>query len=203
MKIRDFFWPLLEKAEKKQYKDFSSKQIKLRDSNIKIAFELLLKNVEDEKERLKIIESKSATFIWILSISITILFYFSKFIFQPAFEDIYGYAYNSILFLILILILLYSFRSVFFSLQALRRKAYYQTDYQDLVDENNSSEYMKKIMSKTINNLNRNSETINEKVDYLTLSQEYFLRAIFSIIVFELIIMFNQLLNYIIKICGN
>lgn len=198
--IRDFFWPILDRIKhKKSIETIYPSKIKLKDQKLNIAFELIIRNVEEEKERLRNIESKSTTFILILGLSITILFSFSKLNFQPAFQNEYTYVYNIIVFILLILILLYSFRSVFFAVKVLQRKIYFELDYKDLINCDDKKNYRKLIMSKIINNLNRNSKTINEKVDYLTLSQMYFLRAIFSILFLGLIIIINQLLYYLIS----
>ncbi len=189
-KIRDFFWPILDSEEENVDKDITIDQIKIKDSNIETAYDLIQKEIDAEEKRNRNVETKSTTFIWILGLSITILFSFSKFLFPFRINGIIDYIYHVFSFLALILILLYAFRSVIYAAKALKRRVFHSLGFKDFNISENHSKYMQKIITQIVNNNKKNSKTINEKVDCMVLSQEYFLRSIFSILILGILVLF-------------
>ena len=129
-KIRGLFWPLLEPENiNNDEKTISSEDILVEESDdLKITFELTLKDYDSENERRKSVESKSIIFIGIISLITTILLAISKDYFLK--ENII-YDVNSILLIAIIIIYtVYLARTLWFSVKCLERGAYYTINYE-------------------------------------------------------------------------
>lgn len=175
-KIREFIWPLLEPENiNEDTKKINSKKILIKEpDNLKVAFELVIKNYDAENERRKSVESKSIIFIGTISLITTILITISKDFFLK--ENI-KYDANSILFIATVIIyIVYLTRTLWFSVKCLERRAYHTINY-DLYNKSDD-EYLKCVIAELSTIINKNHKVINEKVDFMVMAQEYFKRAI-------------------------
>ena len=190
-KVREFFWPLLE-GESTKTNNIILSEIKIEKENLKIAFDLAIKYFNYEEDRNKNIESKSIVFISILGITITLLTAFTNaklFDFKIVFIRII----SIITIILLVLILLYSIRSIYFSCKVLKRKNFKLVGFNDFNINGKEEKYLKKLIVMLINYTNNNSLIINEKVDFMTMSQEYFTRAVVVIFLYSIIMLIKSL----------
>lgn len=183
--IREFFWPPLDPlpTNRKKPEEISINDIDVPDENIETTYSLALSYYKQEEERKSSVESKSTIFIGTLGVTITIILAVAKLL-----SDSFTFN-NSFLLTMLVFVSLYLCRSLWFSIKALERKEYHCLNYNDFVTSKNSS-YLKGLIVKLINNTNKNSITINEKVDYMTMAQEYFKRAVVTIIIYNFFFLF-------------
>jgi len=80
-------------------------------------------------------------------------------------------------------------RTVWFSLKTLERKAYYSISINDFLIGEKNDDYFKKLISDITNKVRKNSIVINEKVDNMTMAQEYFKRAIVIVSFYSFVIL--------------
>jgi|GEM_PF-5122818 hypothetical protein len=74
-------------------------------------------------------------------------------------------------------------------IKAIEVRNYYQPSLQDFITKNTSNtSYKKKVITTLVNRTLYNFKTTNLKVDYLNMAQAYFKRAIFSTVIFVLLI---------------
>lgn len=178
--IREFFWPILKppneenKAEKQDY------DIKITgEKGLKELFELSKYSYEEEKERMKTVESKSIAFISSIGLLTAIVSLISKNVIDTI-------STNLIIFILYILniivLMLYIVRTVYFSVKTLERKQYHRIRSQEYI---NKKYYpLKLIIKKVLEIINLNSKTINNKVDMMVMSQEYFKRTLVTLFIF-------------------
>jgi hypothetical protein len=194
-KIREFIWPLLEPENiNKNTKKINSKKILIKEpDNLKVAFELVIKNYDAENERRKSVESKSIIFIGTISLITTILITISKDFFLK--ENI-KYDANSILFIATVIIyIVYLTRTLWFSVKCLERRGYHTINY-DLYNKSDD-EYLKCVIAELSTIINKNHKVINEKVDFMVMAQEYFKRAIILLAAYPILHIVMSLLQKI------
>lgn len=191
--IREFFWPILEKAEmSKDLKEIDENSILYKKKeDIDDLYDLTRKNIEEEEDRIKTIETKSIVFIGSIGLSISILSLFSKNIFEDNLNGLNIYHY--ILIFSYIVMLIYFIRVGYFCIKALERKAYHRISSVDYIKYDTFNK--KKIISDMLNNISKNYVPINDKVDMMTMSQEYFKRAMMTLFLFIIILFGNILFN--------
>lgn len=172
--LREFFWPLLEKEEPLKFEELTKDKILVDNSFLPEAFRYALDCYNREEERRKGIESKSSLFIGTISVvTSVILGVASIFVKENDFDMTV-----SILVFLLFILTLYMSRTVWFSIKALERKNYYSISVSDFLIKSAKEEYYIDLIVKIANKIERNAITINNKVDNMTMAQEYFKRAI-------------------------
>jgi hypothetical protein len=165
--IREAIWPLLEGDEVK-YQHIELPNI--IDEKLKaISIDLCKLMHEEQRERIKAIESKSVIFIAIFGSIITVLSLILKDLLTSA-KDILGYAIIALFSIITI----YSSRILYFAIRAIQRRNY-SVIHEDVFINRNENE----IIQKLINVLKDNYNAINSKVDDMTMAQEYIKRIIY------------------------
>ena len=179
---------ILVSKSKKNYKKISIDDISILDKDINITYNLALSYFEKEEERKNSIESKSTIFIGTLGVTITIILAISKLLSENFTFN------NAFLLTILVLVSLYLCRAVWFSIKVLERRSYNCLSHKDFVT-NENKQYLKGLIVKLVNATNNNSSIINEKVDYMTMAQEYFKRAIVTIIICNFLFLFFYIIN--------
>tara|TARA_Y100001968_G_C19373705_1_gene726441 strand:- start:1084 stop:1491 length:408 start_codon:yes stop_codon:yes gene_type:complete len=80
-------------------------------------------------------------------------------------------------------------RTIWFALKTLERKAYFSISINDFLISEKEDDYFKRLIVEISNKINQNSIVINEKVDNMTMAQEYFKRAIIVVSIYSLIIL--------------
>lgn len=172
--LREFFWPLLEKEEPLKFEELTKDKILVDNSFLPEAFRYTLDCYNREEERRKGIESKSSLFIGTISVvTSVILGVASIFVKENDFDMTV-----SILVFLLFILTLYMSRTVWFSIKALERKNYYSISVSDFLIKSAKEEYYIDLIVEIANKIERNAITINNKVDNMTMAQEYFKRAI-------------------------
>ncbi len=187
--IREFIWPLLEKGENSDIKKLEFTEIEVDQKHLEQTLKYAIDYYESELQRMKSIEGKSSLFIGIISVLTSIILGATTVL---AKEN----SFSLILFFlitILVLLALYMSRTVWFSLKTLERRSFHTISINDFLINDKGNDYYKKLIAGITNKTRKNSIIINEKVDNLTMAQEYFRRAIFIIILYAFTILFYYL----------
>lgn len=179
-KIREFFWPLLEKSVQLKIKETIVQDIKIESQNIKKALDFSIKIYDAELTRNSSIETKASLLISTLSITTTIILALTTILVKKQIFDFI----NIMSFVFLFLLIVYFLRTVWFAIKALERKPFHTFYYNDINLEGNEDDYNKELLVKIINKIERNSSVINSKVDNMVMAQEYFKRAIVTLFIY-------------------
>ncbi|MAN28213.1 MULTISPECIES: hypothetical protein [Mesonia] len=183
--VREFFWPLLEKEEIKPRSRLEKNDINVDNRHLEETLKYAIENYKSEEERRKNIESKSSLFISIISVVTAIILGVTTVLIKV--ND-----FNFILLIlifILFLLSVYMSRTIWFALKTLERKAYFSISINDFLISEKEDDYFKRLIVEISNKINQNSIVINEKVDNMTMAQEYFKRAIIVVSIYSLIIL--------------
>jgi hypothetical protein len=184
-KIREFFWPLLEKEDIPEPVSISPEDINVNENHFEKTLEYAIKDYESEEERRKLIESKSSLFIGTISVVTTVMIGVTSILVK-----INDFNHSiSILVFLLFLITIYMARTVWFSVKVLERSKYFAISIDDFLIKDEGVDYYKKLISEITNKIRKNSVTINSKVDNMTMAQEYFKRAIIVVVVYSFAIL--------------
>jgi disulfide bond formation protein DsbB len=183
--IREFFWPLLEKGEAQKIQKLEPNEIKVENKHLEQTLKYALDFYESEAQRKKTVEGKSSLFISIISVITSIILGVTTVLVKTNDFSVV------LLFLIFLLFVLsiYMSRTVWFSLKTLERKAYYSISINDFLIGEKNDDYFKKLISDITNKVRKNSIVINEKVDNMTMAQEYFKRAIVIVSFYSFVIL--------------
>ena len=172
--VREFFWPLLEKGEPPTFEELIKDNILVDNSFLPEVFRYTLDCYNREEERRKGIESKSSLFIGTISVVTSVILGVASILVK---ENNFDMTVSILVFLLFILTL-YMSRTVWFSIKALERKNYYSISVSDFLIKSAKEEYYIELIVEIANKIERNAITINNKVDNMTMAQEYFKRAI-------------------------
>lgn len=185
--VREFFWPLLEKDEV----DFRSNEnqeaieLNISDENLEEAFKLKSKIFDAEEDRRKSIESKAALFISTISIATSLVVAANTLITS---NNDYSIPIK-VSVIISFILSVYGVRTVWFSIKTLERGAYDVLNFNDINFSGTKPLYYKHLIQELNRKVIRNQSTINRKVDFFTLAQEYYKRAIILICIYSLLVM--------------
>jgi hypothetical protein len=179
--IREFFWPLLEKGEPQVVEQLSKDKLNIKNENVEKVLEFAIKNYESEDARKSIVESKASLFIGTISVVTSVIIGVTSLLFKAEGFSVFLCPMVFVLFILTI----YMARTVWFSVQTLERKAYHTISPEDFLIAGKKSKYYKNMIIGVINKTRRNSITINSKVDSMTMAQEYFKRAIVTIVFYS------------------
>jgi len=185
--IRELFWPLLEKAKESEISTVSQEDVNLKsEDDIKIAFELAQKIYNDEQDRNKTIETKSVVFVGSIGFVIAIIIGITNFLLSG--QNVYFNAITAGIVLVTIVLIAYLVRSSWYSIKALTRQKFQVLRFDDIIKHDKN--YLKQIIAKIINSSKENSKIINLRVDYMTMAQEYYKRAIVTLFIYCLFVFF-------------
>ena len=177
--IREFFWPLLENSQE-QETTVKDEEIEINKSRVQEVFKNIYDCYKEEEERRKTVESKSSLFIGTITVAGSIVIgATSNFIKGDKFD-----LWTFLLILLLVILTLYITRTIWFSIKALERKTYYSVSSTDYFNKD-----QKQLIKEVIAGIKKNEKVTNEKVDNMTLAQEYFKRAIIVIASYSLAIL--------------
>ena len=184
--IREFFWPLLEgSSESIEDNEEEDLDLIISDDNLEEAFKLNLRIYDGEKDRRKGIETKASLFISTISVATSIVVAANTLITR-------NQEFNlqiKISVLITFILSLYAVRTVWFSIKTLERGSYSVLDIQDINIGGDKPQYYKNLIQSLQRKTTKNQTQINSKVDYFTLAQEYYKRAIIVICVYAFLIL--------------
>lgn len=187
-KIREFFWPLLEKGDIQKITPLTKKDIVVNDENIQKVLDYAMKIYESELGRNAAIETKASLFISSLAIITSVVLAITTTLIGQN-------GFSSVLFLLICLLFLltiYVLRTVWFAVKVHERKPFHTFYLNDILIKGDEKEYSKELITSIVNKIKKNSLIINSKIDNMVMAQEYFKRAIItlSIYSFFLIIFF-------------
>lgn len=186
--IRESVWPLLEPINPELPHKISTEDINLtKDENIKMAYDWAIKYYENEEKRSSSIDGKLTIFIGTVGFLITILLTITKDL-KVVLE--FQALVNVVAFSVIII---YLCRVVWFAIKGLQAGTYHTIGSSDFIS--GDVNYQKQLIVKLVNYTNKNSNVVNRKVDYMTMAQAYFKRAICSIGLYAVFI----ILYYIAK----
>lgn len=193
--IREFFWPLLEKADEPESKIQELTEEAICTPDFQGTLQQAIKLYETESKRNQTIEQKSSIFIGTISvvtsiaIGITTLF---------ANSDEFSF-FSYTLFFLLFVFIIYISRTLWFSLKTLERKTFCTISIEDFLLAESDENYYKKTILKISKKVKENYKVINEKVDNMTMAQEYFKRSIVVIFIYAFLIFIYYSLEFL---CG-
>ena len=186
--IYNILWPHLEsKNNSMQLKDISGKEIS-DNADLSSLLEISKASYDDETNRMHQIESKTTIFIGLVSVlaSVVIGFISGKF-------DYLNFNLN-LQSIILILFVVYMMMTLFNTIRSLRKIQFFKldpTEYLNLDKE----KVLKQEIADYIMASRRNNISINTKVDYMTLAQDFFLRALITFCSLPIVMLLDKVLN--------
>lgn len=189
--IRECIWPLLDPLEEIKPKEIKVEDCKWEENEeIDLMLNYIEKYSASEDSRKSQVESKATIFIGIFGVVITVLLNLVKDIIVKD-TSTANNGSSIVVVLVMILAIIYLCRAIWFSIKTLERRRYYSFGFPDFMFI--KSEIKKKqIIVKQYNNLKKNQLEINLKVDYMTMAQEYFKRAIIVVAGFSILILINE-----------
>lgn len=190
--IREVFWPLLDPLEKSNVKQIKIEDCKFSDDEIEMELKYLEDNKNSEDNRRKEVESKATIFIGTFAVANTVLINLAKeFVFNSNLKN------GLLSFIVVILIsltIVYLCRAIQFAIKALKRRKYCVLGFPDfmLMEEEDKK---KRIFVDLYNSIKINQKEINIKVDYMMMAQEYFQRAVSTVLVLTLVFVGSFILH--------
>jgi hypothetical protein len=192
--VREFVWPLLEPLELSQPKQISQEDCKWGEDETDMILEYIEKYQQSEENRKKDVESKSTIFIGTFGVAITVLISLIKDIISST--EPYS-IFKLVLVSTMILAIIYLCRAVWFSIKVLERRKYYVFTFPEFMLKS-TWDKKRQIIIRKYNNVKRNQDEINIMVDYMTMAQEYFKRAIAVVAIFSSTLLISYLISYTI-----
>lgn len=183
-KVREFFWPLLEKGSTQQVENLAEQDISVDISHLPKILEYTLNCYYQEDERRKNIEDKASLFIGTISVVTSILLGVTSILVK---ENSFDIAIAILVFLLFILTL-YMARAVWFSVKTLEKKNYFSISIDLFLINSTNETYYKQLISRVTHIIRKNTIIINNKVDNMTMAQEYFKRAIVIVAIYSFVI---------------
>lgn len=193
-KLREFIWPLLESIDKITPKEINLDDYNWSNEELDLMLNYIEKYSENEEKRKNQVETKAAVFIGTFGISITILLNLIKEFLFSNLKHFNNYNIKIGILFFIVLAIIYLCRSVWFSIKTLERRIYHTFGFPEfMLAEDKIENKKKQIIIKKYNNAKKNQEEINLKVDYMTMAQAYFKRAIIVSVGIGLFIFINEL----------
>lgn len=178
--IREIFWPILEPLENSPIKKIQIDDCKFLDEEIDMVLKYLEDNKCSEDNRRKEVESKATIFIGTFSVANTVLINLAKeFVFNANQKN--GILSAIVVFLISLTII-YLCEAIQYAIKAVKRRNYHVLGFPEfmLTEETDKK---KKIFVDLYNSIKINQKEINIKVDYMMMAQEFFQRAVATVLV--------------------
>lgn len=198
--IRECIWPLLEPLEEIKPKEVKVEDCNWKENDIDLMLNYIEKYSASEDSRKSQVESKATVFIGIFGVVITVLLNLVKDIIVKDTSSTNNGIKIAIV-LVIIPAIIYLCRAIWFSIKTLERRRYYSFGFPDFMFID--SEIKKKqIIVKQYNDIKKNQLEINLKVDYMTMAQEYFKRAIIVVSVFSILIFVIEVILINFNIIG-
>lgn len=189
--FREFVWPLLDTLEVKTPRKIIEADCKWNEDETDIMLEYAEKYQESEEDRKKAVESKSTIFIGAFGVAVSVLLRLIKDMVSNNSEQLTPV--KLVLICLMTLSIIYLCRAIWFAIKTLERQKYHNIGFPDFM-LSDCAEKKKLLIIEHYNNINRNHDVINIKVDYMTMAQEYFKRAIVSVALFSVIVVSNYML---------
>lgn len=184
--MREFFWPLLEKGEmNKSSTLYTVDELVIDESNLDLALSSVVKIFESEEDRKRIVETKSSIFIGTISVITSVILGVTTVLVT---KTNFNFIIVSLV-VLLFVITIYMSRTIWYSILALQRRTYFSLSLEDYINAGNNVSYKRELICKIANKIQMNYSTINAKVDNMTMAQEYFKRAIISVVIYAVLVL--------------
>lgn len=190
----DFLWPMLgPKDDAKQPEDGAKKSNNITEKdckfidqeNIDQAIEIALYCTKNENERRTSVENKAAMLIGSFSLAVTILISLIKdFILHI---DEYPIFLVSVVVVSICIVIVYLCRAALYAIDALARKGYKTLDISQFLYSGNPK-YKEELFIILKNNLTENYICVNQKVDSMTMAQEFFKCAVRMVFILAILL---------------
>lgn len=191
--IRELIWPLLKPPKERSPRKISETDCIWNDNETEMILQYVEKYYESEENRKKEVESKSTIFIGTFGVATAVLINLTK---DMIFNNTVSHTpFRLLLIFMMTLAIIYLCRAIWFSIKALERRRYYAIGFPNYMI-NDSNDKKKQIIIQQYNNTKKNQNEINIKVDYMTMAQEYFKRAIVVVALFSCIVLISYILSY-------
>jgi len=181
-KTREFFCPLLEKGEIQEIKLLTVDDIIVDDKNIQKTLDYSMKIYESELARNSAIEAKASLFISSLAIITSVVLAITTTLIGQN-------GFNSVLFILILLLFfltIYVLTTVWFAVKVHERKSFNTFYHSDILKSGDENEYSRKLICTIVNKTKKNAVIINSKIDNVVMAQEYFKRAIITLLIYSL-----------------
>lgn len=192
-KVREFFWPILDSDDDVKVESINQNDCKFSNSDLDLELEYIEKRKESEENRKKQVESKAIIFIGTFGVATMILINLAKELIVNS--DIKTTGFNLLVMASICVTIVYLCRSILFAIKTLERKKYFVLGFPKFM-LTDCDDKKKKIFIEQYNNIENNSKVINEKVDYMTMAQLYFKRAIWSVLGLTIILFLTSCIVY-------
>ena len=189
--FREFIWPLLDALEEHDPREICEKDCNWNEDEIDVILEYAEKYQESEEKRNKDVESKSTIFIGTFGVAATVLISLIKDMISNNSESLTHI--KLLLICMMTLSIIYLCRAIWFSIKVLERRNFHTIGFPDFM-LSNCADKKKQLVINHYNKTKRNHDVINIKVDYMTMAQEYFKRAIVVFAIFSGIVLLNYIL---------
>ncbi|UUW08361.1 hypothetical protein NLG42_19905 [Flavobacterium plurextorum] len=180
-RIREFFWPLLDKVEPKTLKIYTLEDINVNNENIDKVLDLTQRTFDEELSRSSSVETKSSLFIGTLSVVTSVVIAVTTALIN---KNDFSISLLSIVVLLFVLIV-YMIRTIWFSIKVLERRSFHTMHHNNYLLGDEKIEFSKKLIVQLINKTNQNTDTANSKVNNMVMAQEYFKRAIIVLLLYS------------------
>lgn len=180
-RIREFFWPLLNKVEPKTLKIYTLEDINVNNENIDKVLDLTQRTFDEELSRSSSVETKSSLFIGTLSVVTSVVIAVTTALIN---KNYFSISLLSIVVLLFVLIV-YMIRTIWFSIKVLERRSFHTMHHNNYLLGDEKIEFSKKLIVQLINKTNQNTDTANSKVNNMVMAQEYFKRAIIVLLLYS------------------
>jgi len=187
IRLREAIWPILDPEEPQL--PFAQETLLVDDENLDQAFSLITKFSDSEEERRKTVESKATLLLSTISITTTLIVASNTLLSNktgnpwPVVCSV-GMAF---------LLCLYTSMTVWYAIKALQRGSYHSLSFKDINVSGDQNAYKRHLIVATWNQARNNFKTINNKVDYMHMSQLYYQRGIVIIGLYALLIFLSCL----------
>ena len=196
--VRELFWPLLDPLPDRKPVAVTPQEVNVtKEEDLDKFCELAVKYYEEEDERKNSVEGKSTIFVSSIGFTTAILLSVTKdLVLNPSTDfPIVGILYL----FILVSIVIYFARAVWFAIKGLERRGYHSLGYKDIINQSNDEDYKLSLAIKLINFTLKNHLIVNVKVDYMVMAHEYFKRAIVAIVIYSVTLAITSSITRYIK----
>jgi hypothetical protein len=175
--IREFFWPLMDKKLPEKPRELEIEEIVIADEHLPKTLEYAMNGFNAQEERRKTIEGKSSLFVGTISVVTSVVIGISTTIVK----SIQCNPFLIVLYFLLFILTVYLLRTIWFSIKVLEKEAYHTLSFDDFNLNEAKANYYKEVITIVVNYTKRNSWVINKKVDNMVMAQKYFKRAIVTV----------------------
>lgn len=189
--VREFFWPLLEPPKKEKISTIKMEDFIKCNNDLDIAMTCIQEYEKHEDDRRKEVEGKAIIFIGTFAVAVTVLINLTK-DFISSKQD--ASLVKLVIVLFIAMTIVYLCRAIVFSIKATQRRNYQSFGFPKFMLQD-SSDKMKQIIVEKYNAIEKNKREINIKVDYMTMAQEYFKRAVWCVILLTIIFVGSYLVT--------